>query len=177
MRMGPTQEPPGLPSPHCTIQETEVQGRHEPFWGSPSQGHIWAAEDTQNLAWPGPVSTPALALLPTVKGTLWGQKATHCVTGDKGAGDRGSGCLNWPQQPHAPPPPGAEEAGLGVRLHGIPALYTLSACCIHCIPEHSGGPGATSRLHQAWHRVYLLSASLSLESRHGRAIRSLNNIS
>lgn len=63
------------------------------FRGSPSQGHIWAAEDTQNLAWPDPASTPTLALLPTVKGTLWGQKATHCVTGDKGAGDRGSGCL------------------------------------------------------------------------------------
>lgn len=63
-----------------------------PSWGSP-HGHIWAAEDTQNLAWPGPASTPALALLPTVKGTLWGQKATHCVRGDKGAGDRGAGRL------------------------------------------------------------------------------------
>ena len=63
-----------------------------PSRGSP-HGHIWAAEDTQNLAWPGPASTPALALLPTVKGTLWGQKATHCVRGDKGAGDRGAGRL------------------------------------------------------------------------------------
>ena len=62
-----------------------------PSWGFPAQGRIWAAQDTQNLAWPSPASTPALALLPVVKGTLWGQKATHCVTGDKGAGDRGAG--------------------------------------------------------------------------------------
>ena len=28
-----------------------------PSRGFPTQGHIWAAQDTQNLAWPGPAST------------------------------------------------------------------------------------------------------------------------
>ena len=71
-----------------------------PSWGFPAQGCIWAAQDTQNLAWPGPASTPALALLPMVKGTLWGQKATHCVTGDKGAGDTGAGRRGATTTPH-----------------------------------------------------------------------------
>ena len=75
-----------------------------PSRGFPTQGHIWAAQDTQNLAWPGPASTPALALLPMVKGTLWGQKATHCVTGDKGAGDRGAG-RRGATTPHPPSSP------------------------------------------------------------------------
>lgn len=99
---------PGLPSPHCATRETEAQaGDVNPSRGSPLQGHIWAVEDTQNLAWPSPASTPALALLSPVKGTLWGQKATYCVTGDKGAGDRGSRRLDWPQL-YTPPPACAE---------------------------------------------------------------------
>lgn len=45
--------------------------------------------DTQNLACPGPASAPTLALVPTVKGTLWEQKATHCVTlRQRGRGQR-----------------------------------------------------------------------------------------
>lgn len=90
--------------------------------GSPSREHIWASGDTQNLACPGPVSTPALALLPRVKGTLWGQKATYCVTGDKGAGDRGSSAWAGHNNSTSHPIP-AQRARRGGRLPGIPPLH------------------------------------------------------
>lgn len=92
-------------------QETEAQGttrKLRPFQGSPlTQGtarQLRTCRTWPRLAWPSPASTPILALLPTLKGTLWGQKVTHCVPGDKGARDRGSRRLGRPHHYHTPPP-------------------------------------------------------------------------
>lgn len=50
MRAGPTHDTLGLPSPQCTIRETEAQADDmNPSWGF-SQGHGGAVGDTQSLA-------------------------------------------------------------------------------------------------------------------------------
>lgn len=94
----------GLPSPQCTTRETEAQADDvNPSRASLSQGHGWAVGDTQSLA--EQARPPPPALLPTVKGTLWGQKATYCVTGDKAQGTEAPGA--W--------------AGHGATCHPLPA--------------------------------------------------------
>lgn len=51
MRAGPTHDTLGLPSPQCTIRETEAQADDvNPSWAFLSQGHGGAVGDTQSLA-------------------------------------------------------------------------------------------------------------------------------
>lgn len=80
------------------------------------------------MAWPGPASTPALTLLPTVKGTLWGQKPPIVSRETKAQGTEAPGRLDWPQHTHTLAPPCAEVADWGggarTQLPGIPVLYT-----------------------------------------------------
>lgn len=86
---GPSHSP-RPPSPHCCIQETQAQGRQVTLPRvSLTRDTSGQPGDTQNLARPDPASAPTLALVPTVKGTLWEQKATHCVTlRQRGRGQR-----------------------------------------------------------------------------------------
>lgn len=99
------------------FQELRRRVAARPFLGSPlTQGtarQLRTCRTWPRLAWPSPTSTPILALLPTLKGTLWGQKVTHCVPGDKGARDRGSRRLGRPHHYHTPPPLCQRRAGGG----------------------------------------------------------------
>lgn len=111
-------------APHGTTRKLRPRVAAGPFLGSPlTQGtarQLRTCRTWPRLAWPSPVSTPILALLPTLKGTLWGQK-NHPLFPRRQWGKRQR--LQAPGQatPLRHTTPSVSKEGWGRHL-GIPAL-------------------------------------------------------